>query len=115
MVCFIRILSVLLTFLLLGGPLGCGGDSSSDEGSQETTAGTDDEGSDDANVDGVDIPEPCPGLQQDKSAVDYNIECAGITECTQMPVNQISCFCAYCGPVGGKIECLQAQCPLPGG
>jgi hypothetical protein len=62
-----------------------------------------------------DIPEACPGFDQDKAAKAYNEECGEIDECTEMPSQASGCYCAQCGPVGGKIECLQAQCALPGG
>ncbi len=113
---FIQLLCFGLTLGLFVAPIGCGGDGTADTGEQATTT-TDgaDDGADGSLDDGIDIPEPCPGLRQDKPAKEYNDECVGIEECTQMPENKVVCFCAYCGPVGGKIECLQAQCPQAGG
>jgi hypothetical protein len=107
-----RLLFALVALLFVALPA-CGGDDAED-GEPENTADIADANADGAEDD-VDIALPCPGLGTDKAAKDYNDECEGVEECTAMPKKNTACYCAWCGPVGGKVECVQALCPPPGG
>lgn len=60
------------------------------------------------------LPEPCIGLKRDPSANVYDDQCAGVTECQELPARTGGCWCAICGPKGSKIVCLQAHCATPG-
>jgi hypothetical protein len=107
-----RLLFALVALLFVTLP-GCGGDDAED-GEPDTTADIADRNADGAEDD-INIPLPCTGVVQDKGAKEYNLECEGIEECTEMPKKNSACYCVWCGPVGGKVECVQAHCVLPDG
>ena len=89
-----------------------------DKDSATTTTTVADTATADATVEpGPDVPteDPCLGLKVQKQAATYNSECDGIDKCTLMPSKDSGCWCAYCGPQGTKIVCVQAQCATPGG
>jgi hypothetical protein len=68
----------------------------------------------DTNLPDEDVVPPCKGLKVEPNASTYDEECAGVTECTDMPDKSSGCYCAYCGPKGTKVLCYQAQCATPG-
>lgn len=90
---------------------GCGDDDEPVvEGSLEDTSSSDAKS---LTVD-TNFAEPCIGIKPDPAAEVYNDQCDGIDECQQMEKQAGSCWCAYCGPKGAKIECLQVHCQTPG-
>jgi len=61
---------------------------------------------------------PCLGEGFDENAANFNDQCLGLTECTDMtaPKGQTSgCYCNLCGPKGNEMVCMQASCFTPGG
>lgn len=100
---------LLLSFGIVAA--GCGDDDESDEGTVADATESEEVGPG-IVIDAV-VEDPCLGLKVEPSAKTYDDECNEIDECTQMPEQDGGCYCAYCGPKGGKVVCIQAQCALP--
>ncbi len=94
------------------GFLGCGDDDEDEEGSVADAADTEEQAGEGLTID-AQIEDPCIGLKVEPNAKTYDDECQEIEECTQMPAQDGGCYCAFCGPKGGKVVCIQAQCAQP--